>query len=127
VKLFDRFVGSTLWCKDDKVLRVWIYLLLDSDSSGNTNRATIPGMARECGYSIDDVERCIKELESPDPYSTNIEEEGRRIIRNGIGGWYIVSYQKYHEQKVEKGLSMHPDAVRQRKYRAKKRKGENYD
>jgi hypothetical protein len=56
--------------------------------------------------------RCINILESPDPLSRSINDEGRRI-RKVDGGYFLINYQKYRDFTY----SDNPEAVRKRKQR----------
>ena len=115
VKLFSNLTDSSVWVHDDKVFRLWILLLTKADQSGFVC-ATIPGLARSCNYSLEDTEKAMLVLESPDPHSKTKDEDGRRIIRHDEG-WSIVTYEKYKTLQVEKGMSMKPSAVSMRKKR----------
>jgi hypothetical protein len=122
VKLFGSLTDSSVWVEDDKVLRIWIAMLVKADQSGYV-RISIPGLARLCGYDIPSTEASILKLESPDPYSTHPDNDGRRLTKVE-GGWTITTYNHYRELHVDRTLSDKPYAVAKREYRAKKKSAE---
>lgn len=96
VKLFTSILESTVWAMPDPVLRVWLTLLLISDSDGCV-RISLPGLAKRAGVNLDECKEALARLEAPDPDSQSKAEEGRRLLR--IGGdepiWQIVNYTRY--------------------------------
>ena len=70
-KLFNSIVTSTIWTEDDKTRIIWITMLAMSDKNGEV-QASIPGLARLSGISIEDTEKAIKKLMEPDAYSSRL-------------------------------------------------------
>ena len=98
-KLFGSIVTSSLWCQDDTVLRVWIGMLATSGPTGKVP-GSVPGLANLCRVSIEDMERVLEILLSPDQYSRTPDNDGRRIQKCD-GGWQLLNYVKYREMRDE--------------------------
>jgi hypothetical protein len=92
-KLFNSIITSTIWTEDDKTRLVWITMLAMADQHGEVH-ASIPGLARVSGVSVQDCEKAIFKLLSPDPYSRTPDHEGRRIAPID-GGWEILNHARY--------------------------------
>jgi len=92
-KLFNSIVTSTIWTEDDKTRIVWITMLAICDQNGEV-QASIPGLARLSGVSVDDTEMAIGKLLSPDKHSRTPDHEGRRIVAID-GGWELLNHAKY--------------------------------
>src|SRR6266404_3588614 len=98
-KLFNTIVTSTIWQEDDKTRIVWITMLAIADAFGNVF-AAIPGLASVANVSIEAVEKAVKNLLAPDPYSRTTDHEGRRVEEID-GGWHIINYGKYRKMMDE--------------------------
>ena len=92
-KLFNSIVTSTIWTEDDKTRIVWITMLAISDQHGEV-QASIPGLARVAGVSVEATENAINKFMSPDAYSRTPDDEGRRIEKID-GGWALLNHGKY--------------------------------
>lgn len=86
---------SSVWGEDDHTFRVWIALLAMADAAGNVE-GSIPGFAHLARVTIPEMEVAIARLSSPDPYSRNPLNEGRRIQVIPIG-WRILNYVAHRE------------------------------
>ena len=95
-KLFGSLVTSTIWREDNDTRIVWITLLALSDAAGRVE-GSIPGLAHIANVPLENCEKALKKLLSPDPYSRTKEHEGRRIAEID-GGWEILNYIKYREK-----------------------------
>jgi hypothetical protein len=111
-KLDSGIVDSTLWMKENDVLRVWIALLAKCDAYGFV-RAAVPSMAHLCFTTIERFEQIIDELCAPDPHSRSHDNEGRRL-QVIEGGWCILNYIRYRDLMQRKAQS---HAERQNAYR----------
>ena len=87
-KLFSSIVMSSIWSEDDKTRIMWVTMLAMADAQGHVE-ASVPGLAYTARVSLEDCERALGILSSPDPYSRTKEAEGRRI-RVVDGGWSIL-------------------------------------
>ena len=92
-KLFNSIVTSTIWTEDDKTRIVWITMLAIADQHGEV-QASIPGLARVAGVSVEAAETAINRFLSPDAYSRTPDDEGRRIEKID-GGWALLNHGKY--------------------------------
>jgi hypothetical protein len=112
-KLDEAILQSSIMAEDSDTFKVWIALLASCEPDGISHISPI-FLASVCHLSQDKIDRAIVSLESPDPYSRTIADEGRRI-RKVDGGYFIVNYEKYRGWTY----SQKPAAVRQRKHREK--------
>ena len=99
-KLFSSIITSTIWQEDNPTRILWITMLALSDADGMVE-GSIPGLARLAGITIEDCEKAMAKLQSPDPYSRTKEHEGRRVI-DADGGWIILNRVKYRDKKVSR-------------------------
>jgi hypothetical protein len=95
-KLFNTIVTSSIWQADDATRLVWITMLATKNANGIVE-ASIIGLAYIARVSLENCQRAIKVLESPDPYSRTAEHEGRRIEKVS-GGWKILNHELYREK-----------------------------
>jgi hypothetical protein len=96
-KLFSSIITSTIWQESKETKLVWITMLAMKDYQGNVP-GSIPGLAHIAGVSIEDCQKAIEKLKSPDPYSRTKDFEGRRI-EDIEGGWIILNANKYREKR----------------------------
>jgi hypothetical protein len=94
-KLFSSILDSTIWQEPNDTKVLWITLLAMSDRNGEVH-ASIPGIARRAGISLDSCERALGSLMAADPYSRNKDHHGRRIAEID-GGWGLLNHAKYRE------------------------------
>jgi len=117
-KLFASIVSSTLWSEDSDTRVVWITMLAMADKHGEVT-ATIPGLARLAGVSLEACEAALVNFLAPDKYSRTETAEGRRIEKIE-GGWALINHGKYR-RLASKEDSVEKNAERQRRF--KKRNG----
>lgn len=112
VKLFGSILQSTIWleCPETKV--VWVTMLALSTKDGEVH-ASIPGLARTAGVSLEACEAALNKFLSPDPYSRTKDFDGKRI-REIDGGWIIINHAKYRDKQTRK---QEVDAKRQARHR----------
>ena len=116
IKLFGSILASTVWELDTETRVVWITMLAMADQYGHVP-ASIPGLATIARVEIGAVERAIAILSSPDKYSRNQENDGRRIGKVD-GGWNILNHGHYrHLESLEDRREK--DRNRQQRHRAK--------
>jgi len=115
-KLFNSIVTSTIWTEDDKTRIVWITMLAIADQHGEV-QASIPGLARVAGVSVEAAETAINKFLSPDSYSRTPDDEGRRIEKID-GGWLLLNHAKYRAMASKEDLKA-ANVNRQRRYREK--------
>jgi hypothetical protein len=99
-KLFSTITASSLWAstKDAKIL--FVSMLASADQNGYVE-ASIPGLAQLAHLTIQEVETALAVLESPDPYSKNPDNEGRRLA-TVPGGWVLLNYESYRNRPADR-------------------------
>lgn len=95
-KLFSKILRSSIWCEDYPTRIMWIAFLASMDEDGMVDWATPKIAAAIAGVTVEEAEKAIQTLESPDAASGNQEHEGRRIERFP-GGWHVLNCQRYKE------------------------------
>lgn len=116
-KLFSSITASTIWSESAPTKVVWITMLAMSDSAGFVY-ASVPGLAKISGTTMDETVEALNILLSPDPWSRDKDNEGRRIEEID-GGWAILNHPKYRKRRdAEERRAYH------REYMRKKRAGE---
>ena len=94
-KLFGSITESSVWVEDDKTLRVWIAMLARCNADGIVG-GSIPGFASLCRMPIEDFTARLNILKSPDAYSRNPDNDGKRI-EDAPGGWKVLNRNKYRD------------------------------
>ena len=117
-KLFTSILASTIWRADDKVRIVWITLLAMADKHGIAE-GSVPGLADFAHVSVEDCERALLTLLSPDPYSRSKTAQGRRIA-TVPGGWKLINYELYR-QTMSADERREYLRVKQAEYRAREK------
>jgi hypothetical protein len=92
-KLFNSILDSTIWQEPPATKLVWITLLAMADRNGDVH-ASIPGLAKRAGVTLEECESALECLRSPDKYSRTKDHEGRRI-REMDGGFTLLNHGKY--------------------------------
>ncbi len=118
-KLFQTIITSTIWTEDDKTRIVWVTLLALADKNGEV-MATLPGLARLAGVSIDATEDAVARFLSPDKYSRTPDDEGRRIEEID-GGWALLNHGKYRLM-ASKDENKTKNAERQKRHRERQKR-----
>jgi hypothetical protein len=94
--VFRDFLTSSMWAADPATRCVWIWFLLMADPEGFVV-GTVPGVAQQAGVTLDQAKAAIALIESPDPFSSTPDFEGRRAIKVERG-WHIVNFVAYRER-----------------------------
>jgi len=92
-KLFNSILDSTIWQEPLETKIVWITMLAMVDRSGEVH-ASVPGLAKRAGVTLEQCESALLCLSSPDRYSRTKDHEGRRT-REIDGGWELLNHAKY--------------------------------
>lgn len=82
------------------VFAVWGYAIANADRKGFVD-LNPKAIGPKLGGSVQDVEAALEYLQRPDPDSRSIEEEGRRIVREGTFLFRVVNIRKYREIRDE--------------------------
>lgn len=96
-KLFGSILDSTIWQTPTDTRIVWIAMLAMKDQDGVVE-ASIPGLAKRAGVSLEAAEEALATLLAPDPYSRTKDHEGRRIVEVD-GGWAVLNHDKYRDKE----------------------------
>lgn len=116
-KLFNSILHSTIWTEPNETRILWITLLAMSDKFGCVN-ASIPGLSRMAGITLEETEKGLKRFQEPDPYSRTPEFEGRRI-EPIEGGWKLLNHGKYRALMSAEERREY-NRLKQKEYRQKK-------
>lgn len=115
-KLFNSILHSTIWNEPNEVRILWITMLAMADKYGDIH-ASIPGLARMAGISIEQTQDGLKRFMSPDLFSRTPDHEGKRI-KEIEGGWQLLNHGKYRAlMSVEERREY--NKVKQREWRSK--------
>jgi hypothetical protein len=93
-KLFTKILDSSIWNESASTRLVWITLLAAMDETGFVALSSVRNAARKANLPVDETQEAISVLESPDPESSDPDNEGRRIERVQ-GGWMVLNSEKY--------------------------------
>lgn len=115
-KLFSSIVTSTIWEEDLATRVVWVAMLAMKNWDGIVE-GSIPGFARLANVTVPELEKALKVLMSPDPYSRTPDNEGRRIEAIA-GGWLVLNHENYN-YKGSEDHKRSVDMERQRRHRKK--------
>lgn len=96
-KLFNSIIASTIWRESKETKIVWITLLAMANAEGRVD-ASVPGLADLARVSVEECAGAIMVLCAPDEWSRSKEHDGRRI-QPIDGGWMILNYVKYRENR----------------------------
>lgn len=96
---------------------LFVYMLANCDADGVID-VTPESIAARSGMPLDEVQRGIIILESPDPRSRTPDEDGRRIVRldaHRDWGWLIVNLAQFRSGDEDPRSA----TLRQRRHRAR--------
>jgi hypothetical protein len=96
-KLFSSITESSLWSEPKEVRLLFVTMLAKADQMGFVE-ASIPGLARVANLTVEETERSLECLQSPDKYSKNPENEGRRVAVVP-GGFVLLNYEDYRARR----------------------------
>ena len=96
-KLFSSITESSLWSEPKEVRLLFVTMLAKADQSGFVE-ASIPGLARVANLSVEETESSLECLQSPDKYSKNPDNEGRRVLVVP-GGFMLLNYEDYRSRR----------------------------
>lgn len=117
-KLSSSITESTVWSEPYPTRILWVAMLAMADYAGRVS-ASVPGLARRAGITLEECEVALLTFQQPDKYSRTPDYEGRRIEAVD-GGWRLLNHAKYREQRDEE-TKRAADAQRQRRHRADRR------
>jgi hypothetical protein len=97
VKMFSAMLSSSLWDESMPTRIVWVTMLLMADQDGRVE-ALAAGIAHQARCTREQCDAALLVLSSPDPESKTQDMDGRRIVRVD-GGWQVVNYESYRDQR----------------------------
>lgn len=95
-KIFTKILDSSVWLEPTPTRIVWITLLAAMDEDGFCSFAAVGNIAGRARVTVDEAKTALDILASPDPESSDPENEGRRIERVS-GGWIVLNASKYRD------------------------------
>jgi hypothetical protein len=107
-KVSRRIVDSSLWAEDPVVLKVWLFLLEQSQAGVSLKPGTViisrQILAARCLLSAEQLDLALGRLSAPDPESRTTRKEGRRIeiLPNGFR---LVNHGEYHDVVADEARS----------------------
>jgi len=96
-KMFSSITESSLWSEPKEVRLLFVTMLAKADSCGFIE-ASVPGLARVANLTIEETVTSLEVLQSPDTYSKNPDNEGRRIL-SVVGGFMLLNYEDYRARR----------------------------
>jgi len=120
-KLFNSILHSTIWSEPNHVRILWITMLAMANKDGDV-AASVPGLAKMAGISLEETEDALARFQQPDKYSRTPDFDGRRIQATD-GGWHLLNHRKYREM-ASKDESREAEAKRKARYRDKLKRNE---
>ena len=96
-KLFSSITESSLWSEPKEVRLLFVTMLAKADQAGFVE-ASIPGLARVANLTIEETQAGLECLSSPDVYSKNPDNEGRRVLAVP-GGFMLLNYEEYRARR----------------------------
>src|SRR6266542_6590876 len=93
-KLFASILDSSIWLQPHETRLVWITLLAAMDEDGFARFAAPENLSLRARVSLEQTNIALTYLTSPDPLSSNPDNEGRRAERVP-GGWIVLNCVAY--------------------------------
>lgn len=93
-KLFTKILDSSVWLEDHATVRVWFTFMAAMDEDGFCPFASAANLANRARVTIEEARHALQRFESPDPDSSDPDNEGRRVERVP-GGWIVLNAHKY--------------------------------
>ena len=93
-KIFTKILDSSIWLESNPTRIVWLTFLAAMDETGFAQFASTLNVAHRARVTDEEAIAAIKCLCSPDPNSSDPDNEGRRLERVP-GGWIVLNAIKY--------------------------------
>lgn len=120
-RLFTKILDSSIWLEPCTTRIVWVTLIAAMDEDGYAHFSAIENLAARARVSVKDTQKAIDCFLSPDPNSSNPENEGRRIERVP-GGFFILNAPE-HRKMLNREIQR--EQVRLRVARHREKQGGN--
>jgi len=131
--LWSSLLDSSTWAEPPDIRCVWLTLLLMKNRHGYV-AASVLGLQRRAGVSMETTLRALELFLAPDPFSRTKDNEGRRL-KEVDGGWMVLNSEKYRSGKTDEekasiaaekeAARLAKDAERKRHERELKRQSKN--
>ena len=118
-KVFKSMLDSTVWQESIETRIVWVTMLAMADATGCV-WASVPGLARRAGVSLEAAEEALSKFLAPDPHSRSKEHEGRRI-EEVDRGWRLLNHGKFTGMGTQEERRREQNRAAQARFRAKTR------
>lgn len=118
-KLFTKILDSSIWLEPTHTRLVWLTLIAAMDEDGFAQFASVANLAHRARIPEEDTQAAVDCLSSPDPNSSDSENDGRRI-EHVPGGWIILNAAKYRDL-VTRAVAREKTRLRVEKFRDKQR------
>lgn len=118
VVLDAEILSSSVWSEAAHVRLVWITLLILCDTEGYVG-ASLPGIARAAGVSLEEAQEAMRRLAMPDAFSRTKANDGRRV-EVAERGFRVLNFLE-HLDRMSTERSRARERVR--RFRDRKRKG----
>jgi len=109
-------LSSSVWSEAAHVRLVWLTMLILCDTDGYVG-ASVPGIARAAGVTLEQAREALAKFKEPDPDSRTKTDDGRRI-EDADRGFRILNF-KEHLDRLSAEKAKTRDRVR--KFRERKR------
>lgn len=96
-KLFSSITESSLWSEPKEVRLLFVSMLARADQNGFVE-SSLPGLARVSNLTLEETELAIGVLMSPDKYSKNPANDGKRVEKVP-GGYVLLNYEDYRSRR----------------------------
>jgi hypothetical protein len=121
VKIHDLLLRSSIMEEELPVRWAWVVILTLAGPDGRF-RATPEALARTANLPQSDMDAALHTLMEPDPNSTSLDEDGRRLIMEGTNLWRCVNYEIYRHLLSEEDRR-EKTRERVRRFRERKKAG----
>lgn len=118
-KLFTKILDSSIWLEPDSTRIVWFTLLAAMDEDGYAHFSAIENLASRARVSVEAAKAAIDCFLSPDPNSSNPDNEGRRVER--IPGGFLVLNARYYRDILNRVTQREKTRQRVKIHRFKKK------
>lgn len=122
-KLFTKILDSSIWLEPTPTRIVWLTLIAVMDESGFAQFASVANVAHRAIVTLDEAQAAITVLETPDPNSSDPENEGKRIERVP-GGWMVLNAGK-HRDLVTRAVIKEQTRDRVKRFRERLKRASN--
>lgn len=109
-------LSSSIWSEAIHVRMIWFTMLVLCDTDGYVG-ASVPGIARAAGVTLEQTEDALRVLKAPDPHSRTKADEGRRVREVERG--FLILHFRDHLDRLSRERAKSRD--RMRRYRQRRR------